>query len=309
MTKTRVLLIEDNPGDQRAFIELVVHENLPYDYCIAGSVAEAKRLLRSERFDVVITDHFLGDGTAFDIFALGIDPPIIIVTGAGDEETAVRALKAGAYDYLVKDLYSRYLQVLPLTVEHAIIRKRAEDQARILSQAMMSISESVFITDLEGRFLFANGAFCETYGYEDAEVRGRSCELLGDVTTEGEVFHRRKDGSEFPVLLARSLVLDDRGRPKAVVYAARDISERKRAEQERERLIEQLQEALARIKTLRGLLPICASCKKVRDDQGYWKQIESYVREHSEAEFSHSICPECMERLYGDLGREEATES
>ncbi|HXF04336.1 MAG TPA: PAS domain S-box protein [Blastocatellia bacterium] len=309
MTKTRILLVEDNPGDQRAFIELVVHENLPYDYRIAGSVAEAKHLLQSENFDVVITDHFLGDGTAFDIFDLEIDAPVIIVTGAGDEETAVRALKAGAYDYLVKDLYSHYLQVLPLTVEHAIIRKRAEDQARMLSQAMMSISESVFITDLEGRFLFANGAFCETYGYEDAEVKGRSCELLGDVTSEGEVLHRRKDGSEFPVLLSRSFVLDDRGRPKAVVYAARDISERKRAEQERERLIEQLQEALARIKTLRGLLPICASCKKIRDDQGYWKQIESYVREHSEAEFSHSICPECMERLYGDLGTEEATES
>ncbi len=305
MTKTKVLLVEDNPGDQRAFIELITHEGLPYDYRIAASVAEAKRLLSTERFDVVITDHLLGDGTAFDIFDLKIETPIIIVTGAGGEEVAVRALKAGAYDYLVKDLHSHYLQVLPLTVEHAITRKRAESQARMLSHAMMSISESVFITDLEGRFLFVNAAFCETYGYEEVEVKGKSCHLLGGVESGGEVCHRRKDGSEFPVLLSRSPVLDEQGRPIALVGVARDISARKQAEREREELVRQLQDALARIKTLRGLLPICASCKKVRDDQGYWKQIESYIREHSEAEFSHSMCPECMERWYGDLGRTE----
>ena len=55
------------------------------------------------------------------------------------------------------------------------------------------------------------------------------------------------------------------------------------------------------IKTLKGIIPICASCKKIRDDQGYWNQLESYVAEHSEADFSHSICPECIKRLYPDL--------
>ncbi|MCD6287823.1 MAG: GAF domain-containing protein [Candidatus Hydrogenedentes bacterium] len=74
---------------------------------------------------------------------------------------------------------------------------------------------------------------------------------------------------------------------------------RKRAEEERERLIEELQDALARIKTLRGLIPICASCKKIRDDKGYWNQIEQYIGEHSDAEFSHSLCPACAKKLYG----------
>ena len=77
---------------------------------------------------------------------------------------------------------------------------------------------------------------------------------------------------------------------------------RKRAEREREKLIEELQEALANAKTLRGLLPICSSCKKVRDDRGYWSQIESYLGAHSEAAFSHSICPECEKKLYPELG-------
>lgn len=63
----------------------------------------------------------------------------------------------------------------------------------------------------------------------------------------------------------------------------------------------ELEKALSEIKTLKGLLPICAACKKVRDDRGYWEQIEVYVEARSEAEFSHSICPECAERLYPDL--------
>jgi len=65
--------------------------------------------------------------------------------------------------------------------------------------------------------------------------------------------------------------------------------------------IETLRDALNRVKLLSGLLPICASCKKIRDDKGYWSQIESYIREHSEAEFSHGICPECAKKLYTDL--------
>lgn len=68
---------------------------------------------------------------------------------------------------------------------------------------------------------------------------------------------------------------------------------------------QELEKSLAEIKTLRGILPICANCKKIRDDKGYWNQIESYIYEHSEAEFSHGICPECMKKLYPDFVEEE----
>jgi len=77
---------------------------------------------------------------------------------------------------------------------------------------------------------------------------------------------------------------------------------RKRIVMERENLIGELQDALASIKTLRGLLPICAGCKRIRDDKGYWNQIEVYVRDHSDADFSHGFCPECIEKLYPELG-------
>jgi len=79
--------------------------------------------------------------------------------------------------------------------------------------------------------------------------------------------------------------------------------QRKRAERERERLIAELQDALGRIKTLHGLVPICSNCKKIRDDRGYWEQVEAFVEKHTHAEFSHSLCPECFAVLYPDYAR------
>ncbi|MFC1828783.1 hypothetical protein ACFL0O_04135 [Thermodesulfobacteriota bacterium] len=87
----------------------------------------------------------------------------------------------------------------------------------------------------------------------------------------------------------------------ANIALQREIDERKRVEKEREGLIDELQITLAEVQTLSGLLPICASCKKIRDDQGYWNQIESYIRERSDAEFSHGICPECAKNLYPEF--------
>jgi hypothetical protein len=66
-----------------------------------------------------------------------------------------------------------------------------------------------------------------------------------------------------------------------------------------------LRDALSQIKTLSGLIPICASCKKIRDDKGYWNQLETFIQEHSEAEFSHGICPDCMKKLYGVVLEED----
>jgi methyl-accepting chemotaxis protein len=80
-----------------------------------------------------------------------------------------------------------------------------------------------------------------------------------------------------------------------------EIDERKQIESEREALIADLQTAVSEIKTLSGLLPICMHCKKIRDDKGYWQQMETYIHEHSDAQFSHSICRECAEEHYPDL--------
>ncbi len=86
---------------------------------------------------------------------------------------------------------------------------------------------------------------------------------------------------------------------KAIRYSI----ERKRLENERQRLVHELKEALSKVKLLSGLIPICANCKKIRDDAGYWNQIEVYLQSHSEAEFTHGICPACVQKLYPELGK------
>ena len=93
------------------------------------------------------------------------------------------------------------------------------------------------------------------------------------------------------------------GGKTAVHYVIRDIGERKASECEREKLILELYKALAEVKTLKGFIPICAGCKRIRDDDGYWQQLEQYIEQRSEAEFSHSVCPECIAKLYPDYNR------
>ncbi len=205
----KVLLIEDNLADvrlmqamleERAALETSM-QNIELDY-VRRLSAGIEHLAQNDA-NVLLLDLSLPDSqgieTLFKINELYQDIPIIVLTGTDDEELAVRAVREGAQDYLVK----------------------------------------------------------------------------GEVTGN---------------LLIR-----------AIRYAI----ERKKLERAREKLINELQDALDRIKTLEGLIPICSYCKKVRDDQGYWNQVESYIQEHTAAEFSHGICPDCMEKLYADLGIED----
>ncbi len=240
----KILLVEDNELDQMAFKRCVDDNAIPYDCTIAGSVSEARDALDCDGFDIIIADHSLGDGTAFDILKLAENTPVIVVTGAGDEETAIKAWKAGAYDYLIKDLDQNYLKAIPITVENAISHKMVEKKLQLLSGAVMSTDDSVYITDMQGRIIFVNKAFCNTYGYEEQEIIGKNSAVLWigkhqnentrsvfqtrTVGSSWEVgfYHKRKDDSVFPVSLSRSTIKDSNGNEVAIVGVARDISER-----------------------------------------------------------------------------------
>src|ERR1700690_1041079 len=141
----RCLFIEDDYVDQLAFKRLVSTESLPWAYEMADTIDEAKAFLKKESFDVVITDFHLPDGNAFDILELGLDVPIIIVTGAGSEQVAVDAMKAGANDYLIKDSDRNYLKILPLTLNKAIKGRIIED--RIKAQSARDSASVVIIGD------------------------------------------------------------------------------------------------------------------------------------------------------------------
>ncbi|MGE5894335.1 MAG: chemotaxis protein CheB [bacterium] len=132
-------------------------------------------------------------------------------------------------------------------------------------------------------------------------------QLLEDIIRENAVFSDFEVNYEAHSLGRRILLLNARrvAREESgtllILLAVEDITDRRMAEEERDKIYHDHLVALSNVKKLTGLLPICASCKKIRNDEGYWKQIESYVSEHSEAEFTHGICPECAAKLYPEF--------
>jgi DNA-binding NtrC family response regulator len=128
--RDRILMVEDDRVDRMAFERFARESDFPYDYIMAGSVNAAKKILKSEKVAAAVMDYSLGDGTAFDLFGEAKDIPIVIVTGTGDEEIAVKAMKIGASDYVIKDPESNYLKTLSTTVENAIRNKRNEAELK-----------------------------------------------------------------------------------------------------------------------------------------------------------------------------------
>lgn len=126
----RLLVVEDDPVDQMALKRLLKKEQLSFQTTMAVSLAEAKERLASATFDVVVTDYRLGDGVALDMFEWVQDVPVIVVTGGGDEGVAIQAMKAGAYDYLIKDRERHYLNLLPVVVQQALKHRVAEQRVR-----------------------------------------------------------------------------------------------------------------------------------------------------------------------------------
>lgn len=112
-----------------------------------------------------------------------------------------------------------------------------------------------------------------------------------------EVVMRRANGTTFVAETQTSYVLDERDVPRRMRVICRDVTARKRVEEERERLLAELQEAIARLSWLQDLLPICAWCRRIRDDEGYWSELEHYLEQNAGARISHGICPECAGRM------------
>jgi PAS domain S-box-containing protein len=194
-TRYRILLIEDDELDRMAFERLVKEERLPYDYEVAGSFAQAQSIMESDRFDIVIVDYLLGDATAFDVLESLEDTPAILATGAGNEEVAVKAMKLGAYDYVIKDIERNYLKVLPQIVEKALTHKRTEDalkqyhdnlealvkertdqlvaEKELLSVTLSSMTDGVIAVNTEKRIILFNKVAEYLTKWRFEEVQGR----------------------------------------------------------------------------------------------------------------------------------------
>jgi len=195
---------------------------------------------------------------------------------------------------------------------------RAKEQMDKLSRVIEHSPVSVIICDKNGVIDYVNPGFEKLTGYSASEVEGKKPNILksgklsvkfyeklwGTIlsgkTFQGTFIDKKKNGDLYYEEKFITPINTCFGELKHTHFVSigKDISAQKKAENGREKLINDLQKALSTIKTLRGFLPICASCKKIRDDKGYWNQVEQYICDHSDAEFTHSICPECMEKLY-----------
>lgn len=197
-------------------------------------------------------------------------------------------------------------------------RMRANEERSRL--AIEAVNDGIFDFDLRSGETYFNARYYTMLGYRPYEMppcRQTWIDLLHPEDREKSVAYvdrrikekkswalefrlRTKDGG-YKWILGRGQVSawDEKGNPVRRTGTHNDITARKEAELEREALITRLNKALADVKTLEGLIPICSSCKKIRDDKGYWNQLESYFERHSSALFSHSLCPGCMDEIYG----------
>jgi PAS domain S-box-containing protein len=214
------------------------------------------------------------------------------------------------------------------TIRDVTELKRSEETLRTTVQRFYTILSSLYsgvlIVTEDGRVEFANQAFCDMFDLDDApdDLKGlTAADMIGkiqDVYADAACSLARIEeivATQQPIKGEEIAIRGDRtytrdfipifvdGKRCGRLWHHTDITERKRTEKEKEKLAADLTEALAQVKKLSGFLPICASCKRIRDDQGYWRQVEDYIRDHSEAEFSHGICPTCVEKLYPGFGK------
>jgi len=213
-----------------------------------------------------------------------------------------------------EELEKRVLELEGIQVELNHVQILLEDEINWRRLLTHESRDPIVVLDQNGKVFEANDRFAEMLGYSMEEVchlhvwdwdaalkKEQLLEMAKEVDKGGHHFetrHRRKDGRLIDVELSNNGAFY-RGK-KLIFCICRDISDRKQAEKDREALIKRLQESLAEIRTLRGILPLCSFCKKIRDDQGYWEQVDTYIQKNSEADISHSICPECLKKNYPD---------
>lgn len=254
MKKLELLYIEDDKFDQRVVKRLFREQQLPYQLTFSDSINHAKDLLTKKVFDIIIADYNLHDGTAYDILEAVPQIPTIVVTGSGDEETAAKVLKQGAYDYIIKDSLLNYTQVLPFTLENAIQSFQAKLRLKLLESVVVNANDAIVIAKavpnmpLRSKVIYANDAYHTLLGYSLADIEGRSPfatiatfnnkELITDIRNKLkeqrpvriELAMFSKYGNQYWIDMNIVPIFDDECRLTHYVFIYHDITQRKEAE-------------------------------------------------------------------------------
>lgn len=234
--------------------------------------------------------------------------PIIFMTADTAQATSRRLDLTHPFGYVARPFTERMLR---LSIDMALANFDTAEPVHELEERFFAVSiDMLCCLDFNGYFKRLNPAWERTLGFTLQELtsrpfiefvhpddRERTLKQNREVRAGGQAlgFENRylcKDGSYRWFLW--NAAPDS---PRKVIYSvARDITERKRAEEEREQLLRELQAALAEVQTLQEILPICSYCRKIRDDENYWQTVEAYISQHTSTKFSHSVCPTCYER-------------
>jgi len=206
-------------------------------------------------------------------------------------------------------------------IEHELISEKLR-QSRANLESIFNNAIPLCITNKDFEIIQANSAYYDVFDHSaqltyrskcfesrpSDDCHSDSCPLArilqGEIEVVTDMIKHDIKGQEKTFIVTARPFLNAQKEIIGIVESFQDITERKRAEDAKEELIKGLQNAFEEVNLLSGLLPICASCKKIRDDKGYWNKIESYISSHSRATFSHSICPSCAQKLYPDLYNE-----
>ncbi|MFH1862062.1 MAG: PAS domain S-box protein [bacterium] len=327
MDTLRVLIVEDSADDAALVLRQLQSGRFNTQHRRVDNAADLRKALDQEAWNIIISDHSMPNFDSFGALAVlqekNLDTPFIIVSGAIGEETVVAAMKAGAHDYVSKNNLARLLPVVERELRAAQERnwkQETENALRSSEERLRTIVQNMPVMmcafDENGRIIAWNRESEEVTGYNAAEVinNPEAIRLLYPDPEYRRVMKQKMAEAGFTYRGMEWRITSQDGSQKILLVhdlskefpipgwhswiVGMDITVRKQVEEERERYIVELKEALDQIKTLSGLIPICAECKNIRDDTGYWNQVEAYIEKHSHAEFSHSICPECTKKLY-----------
>ncbi len=202
-----------------------------------------------------------------------------------------------------------------LALQRKLAEKALQESEEKFRNIITTVCDGILSMDADWRITFANDHLVEMLGYRRDELLGQPLETLlheDDLDDFIQRKHERQQGkySQFErrfktkqgrviwTIVSATALKDREGEFTGSFGTITDITGRKEAERALQEKVVELREAFEQIKTLRGILPICMNCKNIRDDQGYWNKVEVYVRNHTEADFSHSICPDCIKIVY-----------
>lgn len=331
MSRARILVVEDEgiiAKDIQSTLEKLGYE-VPAVAVVGEEAIEKSVELRP---DLVLMDIVLWGGMdgveAAARIREQLQIPVIFLTAHSDNATLQRAKVTGPFGYIVKPLVERELRIgIEMALEKHAMEQRLAEQQQWYATTLASVGEAVIATDSQGGVRFMNplaetitgwhlneaiGQHLDNVMVLSAEVASSGCHgpfaeavrkgLVIDWGSNTWLWPRR--GPSTPVDYTAARVREEDGSVAGVVVVFRDITPRREMEEDRERLIRELRAAVENVKTLHGLLPICSSCKKIRDDRGYWNAVDAYIVKQGLGQVSHGICPDCIRRLYPSFAEE-----